>query len=595
MNVFRHGKNPWVWLAAGLLAVLARGLWLEVMDVDAAQYASISMEMMQNGSWLQVKHRYTDYLDKPPLLFWSSALSFLFFGLHTWAYKLPSVLAALGGVYAVYRFSQLFYTEKTARQAAFILASSTGFIVLCNDVRTDTLLLGASALASWQVAEYLQNERWKNLLAAFVWVGFAMLAKGPIGLVAPALATGSHLLLQRDFRNIFRWQWLAGLGITALILLPMCWGLYTQFDLHPEKPLNDRISTSGLYFYFWEQSFGRITGNNVWRNNAGPFYFFHVYLWAFLPWALLIPAALWFHGRKALRKIFYSRQTQLPEAFSLGGFLLLFVALSMSRYKLPHYIFVTLPWASVLIAAWLNAAPEQNKTDEKAVSIVPRAWIILSYITFLLALAIVFLLIGFVFPGNIIAKTVIPGANGTRESYHILFGNIITWGMLLTGVVFLIYRIIRNPFRVESNTFVQRGVLVSLIIGFILNFYFYPNLLPYQSTSTIGRFIHEQGLPKDKIAFFRRHGHALDFYSQSISQRMDSAEHVRQSAHALGEIWVYTNQKGKAELDAAGISYEMVYEMGHFQAALLHARFLNPGTRTQSLEPVWLLRVSDEG
>lgn len=570
MNVFRHGKNPWVWLAAGLLAVLARGLWLEVMDVDAAQYASISMEMMQNGSWLQVKHRYTDYLDKPPLLFWSSALSFLFFGLHTWAYKLPSVLAALGGVYAVYRFSQLFYTEKTARQAAFILASSTGFIVLCNDVRTDTLLLGASALASWQVAEYLQNERWKNLLAAFVWVGFAMLAKGPIGLVAPALATGSHLLLQRDFRNIFRWQWLAGLGITALILLPMCWGLYTQFDLHPEKPLNDRISTSGLYFYFWEQSFGRITGNNVWRNNAGPFYFFHVYLWAFLPWALLIPAALWFHGRKALRKIFYSRQTQLPEAFSLGGFLLLFVALSMSRYKLPHYIFVTLPWASVLIAAWLNAEGDKKKAEDSPSS-VPAGWVTLAYGVFLIALAAVFLLLGFVFPGNLPA-----------------------WAVIITGTSFLLLRIIKKTLKIDSDVFVQRGVLVAMLTGFTLNYHFYPHLLPYQSTSTIGRYLHEQGIPKNKIAFFKRHGHAIDFYSQTISQRMDSAEQVRQTARSLGEVWVYTNGNGKQELDTAGVRYEKVYEMGHFQAALLHARFLNPGTRTQSLEPVWLLRVAGQ-
>lgn len=591
MNVFQHCKNPWIWLAAGLLAILMRGLWLDVMDVDAAQYASISMEMMQNGSWLEVKHRYTDYLDKPPLLFWSSALSYLIFGLSTWAYKLPSLVAALGGVYGIYRFSKLFYAEKTARQAAFLLASATGFFVLCNDVRTDTLLLGTTSLAIWQLAEYLQNKRWKYLIGAFVCIGLAMLAKGPIGLVVPALAAGTHLLLQRDFRNIFRWQWLAGLGITALILLPMCWGLYSQFDLHPEKPLNDRISTSGLYFFFWEQSFGRITGNNVWRNDAGPFYFFHVYLWAFLPWALLLPAALWFHSRKAWRKIFNFHQTHLPEAYSLGGFLLTFIALSLSRYKLPHYIFVTLPWAAVLIAAWLNAETGTKKSKVKAVTIVPTAWTIVSYVTYLLALAVVFLLIGFVFPGNILSQTISQGENGTGVSYGLMFGNILTWCILLAGTGWLLFRTIRNPWKVDTEVFVQRGVLVAVLIGFVLNFYFYPNLLPYQSTATIGRYIHEQGIPKNKIAFFKRHGHALDFYSQAISKRMDSREHVRQTARILGEIWIYTNQKGKSELDEAGIPYESVYEMGHFQAALLNARFLNPATRATSLEPVWLLRV----
>ena len=122
------------------------------MDVDAAQYASIAMEMGQHGSWLQVLHRGADYLDKPPLLFWTSAISMYWFGLHNWAYKLPSLLGALAGVYAVYRFSKLFYPEQTARHAAFVLASSVGLLVICNDVRTDTLLLGRTACAVWQLA-----------------------------------------------------------------------------------------------------------------------------------------------------------------------------------------------------------------------------------------------------------------------------------------------------------------------------------------------------------------------------------------------------------------------------------------------------------
>lgn len=291
MNSFsipQLGKNPWFWLGLGLMAVALRGLFLDVMDVDASQYASISMEMRQNGSWLQVMHREADYLDKPPLLFWLSAASFSLFGLSNWAYKLPSLLVALAGVYATYRFCKLFYMEKMALQAAFILASVTGLVVICNDVRTDTLLLGFTACAVWQFAEHLQRGRWKNWFWAFFFVAMAMLAKGPIGLVVPAFAVGCHLLLRWDVANIFRWQWLAGLVLVGLLLLPMCWGLYHQFDLHPEKLINGRSGVSGLYFYFWEQSFGRITGENVWRNDTSAFYFLHVYAWAFLPWTLML-------------------------------------------------------------------------------------------------------------------------------------------------------------------------------------------------------------------------------------------------------------------------------------------------------------------
>ena len=155
-------RNPWLWLGLGLLIVLLRGLFLHVMDVDASQYASISMEMLQGGSWLQVQHRGADYLDKPPLLFWSSAFSFLLFGLSDWAYKLPSLLAALAGVYATYRFCLLYYPASMARNAAFILASSVGFVLLCNDVRTDTLLLGMTTCSIWQFAAYLKEKKWLN-------------------------------------------------------------------------------------------------------------------------------------------------------------------------------------------------------------------------------------------------------------------------------------------------------------------------------------------------------------------------------------------------------------------------------------------------
>ncbi|MEO0008670.1 MAG: hypothetical protein RJA20_2866, partial [Bacteroidota bacterium] len=63
----------YLWAGAGLLFIAIAGLFLDIMDVDAAQYASIALEMTQNGSWLQVMHRGADYLDKPPLLFWLSA------------------------------------------------------------------------------------------------------------------------------------------------------------------------------------------------------------------------------------------------------------------------------------------------------------------------------------------------------------------------------------------------------------------------------------------------------------------------------------------------------------------------------------------
>jgi 4-amino-4-deoxy-L-arabinose transferase-like glycosyltransferase len=97
---------------------------LDVMELDAAQYANISMEMSYNKSFLEIYYRGADYLDKPPLLFWLSSLSFMLFGVGNFAYKLPSVIILLLGIYSTYRFTQMWYSKQIASFAALIFAST---------------------------------------------------------------------------------------------------------------------------------------------------------------------------------------------------------------------------------------------------------------------------------------------------------------------------------------------------------------------------------------------------------------------------------------------------------------------------------------
>ena len=104
---------------AALCVIYACGSVLDVMEVDAAQYAAMARELAAGGDWLQFRFRGADYLDKPPLLFWTSALSFKLFGVHNWSYKLPSILAALFGLYATYRLARLYHGVIVGRHDAF--------------------------------------------------------------------------------------------------------------------------------------------------------------------------------------------------------------------------------------------------------------------------------------------------------------------------------------------------------------------------------------------------------------------------------------------------------------------------------------------
>ncbi|MBL7808181.1 MAG: glycosyltransferase family 39 protein, partial [Saprospiraceae bacterium] len=481
-------------------------------------------------------------------------------------------------VWATYRFTLLFYGAEKARHAAFMLASCMGLMIISNDVRTDTLLLGFSACAIWQGAEYLVSQRWKNLLGAFFFVGLAMLAKGPIGLVMTAFGLGAHLLIQRQWRTIFQGQWLVGLLVTALVLAPMCWGLWQQFDLHPEKLVNDRHGVSGLRFFFWEQSFGRITGENVWKNDTSGFYFLHVYLWAFLPWCLLLPYAIWKHVRMAwLTAARTAGETGTrtdgvtashpvstsaslpgntkPEFITLGAFLLTFIALSQSQYKLPHYIFITLPWAAVLLASTLERPAKWQ-------------WMLMYFIGFL-TLILCLTALFFFFP---------EGAWAVKIPF-------------LCGVVALLWQIWQKPFPDNSGQMVQRGVWLMVMFGFVLNFHFYPRLLPYQCPAQVAKSARAQGIPQEKMFFFQSSSHAMDFYNGRIMPNLGTPDLVRQTASSAGGIFVFTTINGKNILEEAGFG---VIERGrypHFQVALLKPKFLNPATRDETLGAYYLLEI----
>ncbi|MBC7722491.1 MAG: glycosyltransferase family 39 protein, partial [Pedobacter sp.] len=244
------------------IAYLLGMFLVPLMDIDAAQYASISREMLQRKSYLQVFDLGKDYLDKPPMLFWLSALSMKVFGIYDWAYRLPSFLFSILAIYSTFRLSLLFYKKEIAILSALVLASCQALFLINHDVRTDTMLMGWVIFSLLQLAEWYTTKSWLNFLLGFLAIAGGMMTKGPIALMVPAFAFVPHFILRREWKQLFRIEYIAGLVIIGLTLLPMSWGLYQQYDLHPGKLINNLPIKSGLRFYYWTQSFGRFTGEN---------------------------------------------------------------------------------------------------------------------------------------------------------------------------------------------------------------------------------------------------------------------------------------------------------------------------------------------
>ena len=62
-------------------------------DVDAVQ-AQIARNMLQSGDWVTARLDGVAYLEKSPLKYWMIAVSFMIFGVHDWAARIPMALSA---------------------------------------------------------------------------------------------------------------------------------------------------------------------------------------------------------------------------------------------------------------------------------------------------------------------------------------------------------------------------------------------------------------------------------------------------------------------------------------------------------------------
>jgi len=65
--------------------------------------------MVETGDYIVPYLDYVRYFEKPPLLYWATALSFRIFGLSEWSARLPNALAALLTVLLLYLLLWFFY------------------------------------------------------------------------------------------------------------------------------------------------------------------------------------------------------------------------------------------------------------------------------------------------------------------------------------------------------------------------------------------------------------------------------------------------------------------------------------------------------
>ena len=528
-----------------IIIYILGSLFIPLMEIDSVQYANISREMLQNKSFLQIFDQGKDYLDKPPLLFWLSSLSMYLFGLNDFAFRLPSILMAILAIYSTYKFTLLYYSNEIAALAALVLASTQAMFLITHDVRTDTMLMAWVMLAIWQFAIWLNNRKWSSFVIAFTAVAFGMMTKGPIALMVPIFSFAPHLIMHRNFKMLFRWEYLLGIGIIVILLIPMDIGLYQQFDLHPEKVMYEKTETSGLRFFYWTQSFGRITGESVWHENDDFFFLFQNLLWGFLPWTLFLIFGLISECTKIIRTKFTLNKNE--EWIVLPGFLITYTALGISNYQLPHYIYVVLPFTAIIAAKSLNnlVINWENRIFKNIINGI-------NIFIYILILSILLVLLLFTFNTNIY---------------------LVIASLSVMGIFFLIVIVKKTE---AIPRVIQFALFTIITTNLLLTIFFYPKLLEYQLGNEVSKVIRQKNIDKNKFYLYQvYYERSLDFYSNYSFQNIENLDSLK-----INDYVLIKNELINQELLT---NFNKIERISTFHVSTLNAEFLNPKTRDSAL------------
>lgn len=331
------------------LTLLIAWLWFgnlglrTLTEPDEGRYAEIPREMVATGDWLAPHLNGIQYLEKPPLQYWGTALLYELAGVRPWVSRLYTAGLGFVTLLLVAWAGRRFFGPNAGAFAALLLGSSLLFYALAHINTLDMGLcfyLTAAAIACvWarEAAATPAAARWRMWLA-WLCIGLAVLQKGLVAMVLPGFAIALYVLVQREWRLLLRLQLPLGLLIVLAINGPWWW-------------LMAKRNPGFVDWFFVHEHFTRFTTQEHGRSQPW-WYFSALLLLGLLPW--LAPTA---RGVVAAW-----RRPVAAGDFHVERFLLLwaaavFIFYAPSGSKLAPYILPMAPPLALLAGRFLAARP----------------------------------------------------------------------------------------------------------------------------------------------------------------------------------------------------------------------------------------------
>jgi 4-amino-4-deoxy-L-arabinose transferase-like glycosyltransferase len=309
-------------------------------------YAEVPREMVVTGDWLTPYANGVRYLEKPPLLYWLTALCYRIGGVSEVTARLPVALAAVATVWLCVVLGNLCFGGAAGLWAGLALATAPGYFLFTQQIMPDTLFTAWLSLAFYGFLRGYTacSHPFRWYLLFYLAVGLAVLTKGLIGLVFPVVTVGTFLALNRERRA---WR-----------EMRPAWGALIVLAVAAPWHVAVGIRNPGFFwFYFVNEHLLRFLNQRTPRDYGTvpllAFWALHA-VW-FFPWSFLLPLGAR-AGRRETKVAHRWRLERFPVFWA--GSVLLFFSFStrLEYYSMPAY-----PAIALLIGAAASRWIEANR------------------------------------------------------------------------------------------------------------------------------------------------------------------------------------------------------------------------------------------
>jgi 4-amino-4-deoxy-L-arabinose transferase-like glycosyltransferase len=385
-----------------------------------------------------------------------------------------------------------------------LLSACMGIALLCffwgyakNDRQIDVQNDRENKEKNWRRILFKFPNKW--YLGFYIASALAVLTKGPIGIVLPAIIIIAFLIYLGKFKEILEEIGLFWGGLIFL-LISLPWYVLVTF----------KNGSNFINAFFLYHNFQRFTG--VVNQHSAPWYFyFLIVLILFAPWSVYLPVAMSktrFWHISLWRKRPRTNQLSL---FALFWFVGIFIFFTITATKLPSYILPLIPPAAILVTLLWTEKVILNSTEQKGLFVSA-----IFNFGVLVLLAFAFILSSY-FIGDDPAIVGLPELI-KNSGLDIRAG--VIWGItaLFTGFLLLQQNQLRWLFLPNLLGFIFFVILVVTPLTFLLDD---SRQWPLRELSTM---IMQAQKPEEKILMIGFKKPTVTFYSQRIIEYLNNSD-----------------------------------------------------------------------